>query len=111
ADDPARAGLAQAYPAAPSGGGGLGVAYRLGAGTALGVVLTRYADAARVPLAGGDAAASLASDGVRAHLGQRLGPLALDGDLAYSRDRYAVSSRGDRADYGGRTVELAQRAG
>jgi hypothetical protein len=111
ADDPERAGFAQAYPAAPQGGGGLGVAYRLGGGTVLGVVLTRYADAARVPLAGGGAAASLASDGVQAHLGRRLGPLALDGDLAYGRDRYAVSLRGGHDDYGGRTVDLEQRAG
>src|SRR4051794_39178395 len=111
AEDPARAGFAQAHPAAPSAGGGFGVAYRLGAGTVLGVVLTRYADAARVPLAGGDAAASLASDGVQAHLGRRLGPLALDSELAYSRDRYAVALKGERDDYGGRTVELAQRAG
>ena len=110
ADDPGRAGFAQAYPASPPGGGGLGVAYVLDDGTVLGVVLTRYAEAARVPLAGGGAA-TLASDGVQAHLGRRLGPLALDGDLAYGRDRYAVSLGGGHADYGGRTVELAQRAG
>src|SRR4051794_15350614 len=55
AEDPARAGFAQAYPAAPSAGGGFGVAYRLGAGTVLGGGLTRHADAARVPLAGGGA--------------------------------------------------------
>lgn len=115
--DPTRAGFAQAFQPDERPDGGLGLNYALGDGQALGVVIGRYDDRVESELDRTSETTSVVSDAVGVYLDQRAGPLALRSRLTVvdhssskvEHDRLIDAT--SRTRFGGRTTEVAQRAG
>jgi hypothetical protein len=115
--DAARSGFDQLHHRPEEGDGGLGLNYDLGGGTRLGIVVAQYGEDVRTAHDLSTAEGGVESDTVALYLDHGLGGLELGTRLVYGNDTHVhrlydeLIGEGDRATFGGRTMELSQRAG
>jgi hypothetical protein len=115
--DPTRAGFAQAYHPDERPDGGVGVNYALSHGTALGVVFGRYTERVTSDLERNSEATAVTSDAVSLYLDQKAQGFAFRTRLTVADHEHSRSEHDgligatSQGRFGGRTTEVAQRAG
>lgn len=115
--DVARAGFAEVYHPDERRDGGVAFNYALSAATRIGIVIGRYDETSDRKHDLSTSTSSVTSDSVAMYLTHEAGGLDLRTRLMVSDDRHAKSEHDaligstNRAEFGGRTTEMAQRAG